>query len=128
MGKQQPTPPPQQPSLAIPPPPPPSMMVAGDKPAGMIEQGNIDLANRPTLKNKDGSISTVRSMGVNIGGKEVLLPTVGPNGEDWTPNQAVEAYKKTGKHLGIFDSPKSSNAYAESLHKQQEKMYVKPGR
>jgi len=63
-------------------------------------------------------------MGFNIDGKEVLLPTVGPNGEDFTPEQAVNYYKQTGQNLGIFNSPSASDAYAQALHNQQAGMYV----
>jgi hypothetical protein len=93
---------------------------------GIIEPGNIDLTNRPRVKNPDGSISTVRSVGVNIGGKEVLLPTVSDDGQNWTVPQAVENYKKTGKHLGVFDSPEASTSYAEKLHQDQAKTLENP--
>jgi hypothetical protein len=90
---------------------------------GMLQPGNIDLTARPTVKNADGSISTVRSMGVNIEGKEVLLPTVSPEGKVLTEDQAVDLYRRTGKHLGMFASPQASTSYAEALHKQQEDAY-----
>lgn len=41
---------------------------------GMLEAGNLDLSRRPEVKNKDGSISTVRSMSVGIDGKNILFP------------------------------------------------------
>lgn len=92
-------------------------------PAGMVEQGNIDLSMRPTVRNADGSISTVRSMGANIDGKEVLLPTVSIDGRIMTDDEAVNNYRQTGQHLGIFSSPESSTKYADSLHNQQAVMY-----
>jgi hypothetical protein len=92
-------------------------------PSGMVEQGNIDLSMRPTVRNADGSISTVRSMGANIDGKEVLLPTVSADGRIMTDDEAVNNYRQTGQHLGMFSSPESSTQYADSLHKQQDVMY-----
>ncbi len=90
---------------------------------GMSESGNIDLWNRPILKNKDGSISTVRSMSFEVDGKQVLVPTVGPKGEDWTPEDAIKNYFKTGKHLGKFNTTEDADRYAEQLHRDQEEFY-----
>ena len=89
-----------------------------------VEPGNIDIYNRPRVKNQDGSISTVRSMGVNIDGKEVLIPTVSDDGKILSLDEAVEQYRKTGKHLGVFASPEDSTKYAKALHNQQEAFYV----
>ena len=90
---------------------------------GMLEAGNIDLTKRPVVKNADGSISTVRSISVNFDGKEVLIPTVSDDGKILSNAKAIEQYKATGRHLGMFRSPGTATAYAEKLHKQQEKMY-----
>ena len=102
-----------------------------------LERGNIDLADRPQVKNPDGSISTVRSASSEIGGKEVLYPTVaspdeGTFGTSKSPNpqiirsrDAAKIVQKTGKHLGKFRTTQQADQYANTLHKMQEKMYVK---
>lgn len=95
----------------------------GDKAAGMLEQGNIDLNARPTVKNADGSISTVRSISANFDGQEVLIPTVSDDGKVLSDKAAIQEYLRTGKHLGKFDNPDDATAYAESLHEQQAKRY-----
>jgi len=109
--------------LSNPQPPPPARAML---PNGY--NGNIDLHNRPKYKNKDGSISTVKSVGFNIDGVEVLLPTIGmKNGRptQLTNDEAIALYKATGKHLGKFKTPEASNRMAELIHKHQEKYYGK---
>lgn len=90
-------------------------------------QGNIDLTKRPVIKNKDGSISTVRSMSFfePESGLEVLVPTVSDEGKIMSDEDAKSYYYKTKKHLGKFRSPEDATAYAKKLHEQQEKLYVK---
>ncbi|HKE43893.1 MAG TPA: diguanylate cyclase [Steroidobacteraceae bacterium] len=92
--------------------------------ADLITPGNIDLFAQPRVRNADGSISTVDSIGVELDGKEVLLPTVTPDGRHFVGDpqvvqqQAVDEYRKTGQHLGIFRTAAASDAYAERLHRQ----------
>jgi hypothetical protein len=93
---------------------------------GLIERGNIDLNNRPVVRNADGTVSTVRSIGANIDGQEVLLPTVSPDGRILTNEEAIDLYRKSGQHLGKFATPQASTQYAEQLHRDQEKQYA-PG-
>jgi len=81
--------------------------------------GNINLANRPTVQNPDGSVSTVRSMSFNEDGKEVLVPTVSQDGRNLTPQQAIDAYRATGQHLGKFDTPEAATEMARRIHDQQ---------
>lgn len=111
------------------------IMLAGDKGnatvrfapeevPGMIEPGNIDLSSRPVVRNSDGSISTVRSISVEMDGKEYLIPTVSENGKVFSDDDAVKQFKKTGKHLGVFDSPEDATAYARQLHEDQESFYA----
>lgn len=94
---------------------------AADNAYGAVEPGNIDLSKRPRVRNKDGTISTVRSMGVNMDGKEYLIPTVSDDGRVMSDKEAVDTFRKTGRHLGAYDSVESSNAAAEAIHRDQEK-------
>ncbi|HCN9209946.1 TPA: DNA transfer protein [Escherichia coli] len=96
-------------------------------PRGLLEKGNIDIHNRPVVKNYDGSISTVRSMSTNIDGREVLIPTVSDDGRIMSDDEAIDSFMRTGKHLGMFDNPDDATAYAESLHNQQADEYL-PGK
>ena len=113
---------------------------------GLVEQGNIDVNHRPIVWNDDGSPSTIFSATIPIGnGKWALVPTIA-NGKFLTPDgkipkesdkkamaaledKAEEYYKKTGEHLGIFNSQKAADDYADKTHAympdgSSEKVYV----
>ena len=92
----------------------------------MIEQGNIDLSNRPIRKNPDGTISTVQSISVNIDGKEILMPTLSDDGRKLSNQEAIDLYKRTGKHLGKFSSIEAATNYAKELSQKQRKQEPPP--
>lgn len=94
---------------------------------GMVEQGNINLLDRPIVKNKDGSISTVRTISIGTDQGEVLIPTISDDGRLLSDDEAIALFEETGNHLGVFDNPDDATAYAESLHNQQDSFYSQNG-
>jgi len=90
----------------------------------MIEHGIIDLTNRPVVRNADGTVSTVRSISVEIDGQEVLIPTVSDDGRILSDQEAVQQYRRTGRHLGKFNSVKAANRHARRIHQEQERLVV----
>jgi hypothetical protein len=97
--------------------------------------GNIDLNNRPTVQNEDGSQSTEYSTSFGTDRGEVLVPTI-VNGKFLTPDgkkpkegsaeekamfkRAREYYEKSGEHMGIFANPKDADAYAQLVHNRSQ--------
>lgn len=92
--------------------------------AGMTTPGNIDVHNRPVVKNPDGTISTVRSMSIGTDKGETLIPTVSNDGRIMSDPDAVAAFKQTGQNLGVFKDPTSATAYAKTLHNDQAAEYA----
>jgi hypothetical protein len=86
-----------------------------------LEAGNIDPASQPAVQNADGSISTVRTIGVGEeGGREVNIPTVPQEGGRIMSDQvAVQRYQDTGRHLGKYDSVDAAGRGAEALHQTE---------
>lgn len=100
-------------------------MATDQRVPGLLYPGNIDLMARPITMNHDGSYSTVKSMSFGTDDGEVLVPLVGDDGRIMTPDEAIDTYRKTGKHLGIFNNPDTATAYAEALHNSQSDHYAK---
>jgi hypothetical protein len=104
------------------------IFMADASPAGLLAPGNINLSDRPVVKNPDGSKSTVRSMSfTDDKGHTVLVPTVADDGHVMSPDEAIQQYDKTGKMLGAFQSPDDATAYAQTLEKQQQSLYSGEG-
>ena len=98
-----------------------AFFAGGTTPYGLVEPGNIDLNSRKVLR--DGNtFKTEESISINVDGKEVLIPTV-INGQKLSDPDAIDHFKKTGEHLGIFDTPENANAYANTLHERQQEFY-----
>lgn len=89
-----------------------------------IEEGNISLDDRPVIKNKDGSISTLRTISVGFDDGAYLIPTIAPDGTQLTNEEAIELFKETGKHLGKFISTEAADRYARKLSVEQGARYA----
>ena len=121
-----------------------SSYMVDQNPKGLIEPGNLNIRNRPTIENDDGSHSSELSFSREENGKEVLVPSI-VNGRFMTPDgkmppmghevdgkyvptpeeqamydRAWQHYRETGEHLGKFDTPDHADAYAERLHNRGE--------
>ncbi len=92
---------------------------------GLVTPGNIDLAHRNVVHNKDGTVSTVRSMSFNEGNGETLIPTTAQDGSRILSDaEAIAQFHQSGQQLGVFDTVAHANAYAEQLHEFQDKFYA----
>ena len=83
---------------------------------GLKKAGNINLYTRPRVPN-NGGVSTVYSMGVGLPEGEVLMPQVDVRGRGLKlGKEAVQQYRDTGQHLGIFETPADTERYGQDLH------------
>lgn len=81
----------------------------------------MDPTKQPIVQNPDGTRSTVSTMGFDIDGKYYNLPTISPDGKRLTPDEAVAEFRKTGRHLGVYNSREEGDAAAQALHLNEEK-------
>jgi hypothetical protein len=80
----------------------------------------LDPLQQKPVQNEDGSISTVRTIGVEDQGKEVNIPTVpAEGGRVMSDADARQRYLETGNHLGKFDTVEQAGAAAEKLHQDE---------
>lgn len=92
----------------------------------ILEPGNINLNNRPRVKLPNGQIATVRTIGVNFDGREYVIPTISDDGRVMSRREAEDQFRKTGRHFGAFSSVGEATAFAQQLHKDQERMIMPP--
>ena len=90
-------------------------------PEGLITRGNLDLTNRPVVK-QNGKMATLRPISIEQDGRHVLIPTVIGDRVVGT-NEAIASYKQTGLHLGVFSTQEHADAYAQELSKTQDERY-----
>ena len=100
----------------------------------MLSEGNINLNDRPIVRNTDGSQSTEYSTSFGDQyGHEILAPTI-VNGRFLTPSgtmpqegtpqyndmlrNAQGHFEQTGENMGIFRDVPSEEAYAQRVHER----------
>lgn len=94
--------------------------------AGPLAAGNIDPSTRPRVRNPDGSISTVRTIGVNVDGREYVIPTVSDDGRILSDQEAFALFRRSGRHFGAFSSPAEASAFAQQLSQEEARKLGAP--
>lgn len=89
---------------------------------GLRVRGNIDLWTRPIVRHGAGW-ATVLSISIGTDAGEVLIPRVIAGQGVVSEDRAVRHYRRTGRHLGIFDTSRHADLYGERLHRQQAHLY-----
>jgi hypothetical protein len=93
---------------------------AGRKVPIPVVPGNIYLQTRRPVLLPDGEIATIRSISFeDDNGLEVVIPTIGPNGQDWDDDTAVDYYFETGQHLGKLRTPEDAVIYSTWLSEME---------
>lgn len=92
---------------------------AGGKDPTLTPSGNtptpaeIAAGAKPTVRQKDGTISTEKTIGVEMDGKHYVIPTI-IGGKSMTPDAAIAAFKRGDvQPLGTFDSEAEATKFAE---------------
>lgn len=84
-----------------------------------VVQGNLNPWDRPVYKHpNDEGYGTTFSIGVSTDKGEVVIPTI-INGHPFSNQDAIQHYKNTGEHFGVFRTPAEADAYAQWLHSEQ---------
>ncbi len=88
--------------------------------AGLLEPGSHELENnpwegRPDLQRPDNNTSTI-TIGLD-GDKTAIIPTV-VDGIQLSNEEAIQRFKQTQQHFGVFDSQAAADKYDEQMHKE----------
>jgi hypothetical protein len=78
----------------------------------ITKSGYQPVGVRPSSRNGDGSYSNEVSIGVNIDGEELLIPSYW-DGQRHSTEDSINQYKKTGEHLGKFGSVEDADRGAK---------------
>lgn len=84
---------------------------------GLLEPGNLPIEDRKPLLNADGTYSTMRTITIGIGenGETALIPTV-LDGVLLSDEDAIQHFKDTKEHFGIFQDQKLADRYDQHMH------------
>ena len=95
--------------------------------ANFEEKPTLDVTKPiATVENKDGSISTVRTISFqDESGLEVVIPTVHKDGYIMSNKEAINHYYDTGEHLGKFKTVQEAVDFSKSLHDLHDNLYSK---
>ena len=80
--------------------------------------------NRPSYIDEAGNKRSEYRMGVNIDGRETLIPTV-VGGKQLSEDEALDRYYKTGLHMGQFNTPEEAD-YTSRLRTARYNMLEDP--
>jgi len=87
---------------------------------GLVERGTLDPYNRTRVPRPGGGYETMLTRGIELdGGRIAIIPSV-VGGRELTREQAIEHFRQTYEHFGIFDSREAADAYDKALHDQIE--------
>lgn len=93
---------------------------------GLEQQGNIDVSKQPIVQGNDGNVSTVHAITHEVNGKTVLIPNT-IDGKVVTDAEAIEQFKQSGKHMGVFKNKSSAEKYLTKLKKSETDRVKKKG-
>lgn len=85
----------------------PTVPYANALPPGLVQGGNMQAPQNPN--------DTVSAEFVNNGYHLETLLSKLIGGQSLTDAQAIDRYRKTGQHLGQFETPNAAQSYAQGL-------------
>lgn len=87
----------------------------------MFKYGTMDLSNRPGIWTANGPATVLSMSFQDEDGKETIIPTVSRNGLLMSEDEAIDEYRRTGDHLGKYNTVKEAEDAAQQIHLNEEK-------